>query len=125
MSNSTIYSSIKSNQHEIRLVVLEGGQPSDLIQCSLQVRGLDEVEDKFEALSYVWGDRSDPENTPFNAQLFPATKNPSAALKSPRSEDDLILWIDAICINQGCVKERSEQGTFMDAIYKAANTVVC
>lgn len=75
--------------------------------------------ERYEALSYAWGDQTRTgfieitENT-----YIPITANLEAFLRSRRQRDrPVILWIDAICINQGDLKERNSQVQVMGQIY--------
>ncbi len=55
--------------------------------------------------------------------MTPNTLRP--VLTALRSEDEsLILWIDAICINQDDVNERGHQVRLMQAIYTMAQCVI-
>ncbi|TLD25003.1 hypothetical protein PspLS_05907 [Pyricularia sp. CBS 133598] len=76
----------------------------------------------YEALSYVWGDPV------FNHELHVVddskedvvhiTKNLSEALRRLRLPDEpRTLWVDAICINQDDIEERSRQVSMMQAIF--------
>lgn len=55
---------------------------------------------------------------------FDVTANLHGALRSLPTNDGTFYWIDMLCINQGNVKERSEQVTFMRSIYTTAESVV-
>ena len=87
----------------------------------------------FEALSYVWGcpDMSDEviiistSNHDQIEGIVGITANLDAALRYLRFEDrPRTLWIDAICINQGDLNERSEQVQRMAQIYTQSQRVV-
>jgi hypothetical protein len=84
----------------------------------------------YEALSYVWGPPErcdhvlvgkgvDPHHT------LPITKNLSIALHHLKlPSEPRTLWIDAICINQDDLSERSREVGNMDSIYCNANQVL-
>ncbi|KAH6628838.1 heterokaryon incompatibility protein-domain-containing protein [Chaetomium tenue] len=73
----------------------------------------------YEALSYVWGTEENQ-----NRRLL-ITANLHAALSHLRDELlDRIMWIDAICINQGDNVEKGLQVQFMAEIYANANRVI-
>ena len=84
-----------------------------------------ENEPRYTALSYVWGDPSD--NIPFvldNHRLL-ITRNLALALQALRLDDEpFVLWIDALCINQNDLKEKSEQVLRMKEIYAFASLVI-
>jgi hypothetical protein len=82
-----------------------------------------------EALSYTWGSPEDPISikvgTSEDNNLLLVTQNLAAALKYFRLKDKArVLWIDAICVNQENLKERSHQVQRMGDIYKAERVVV-
>jgi hypothetical protein len=60
-----------------------------------------------------------------NTYSYPITQNLYVALQRLRSPNQYpYLWIDALCINQHNLKERSMQGQNMLSIYKKAATVL-
>lgn len=82
---------------------------------------------EFVALSYVWGSPDDPsevfvDSAPEGANKVSITRNLDVALRHMRSkiEQPVVFWIDAICIDQGNLAERSYQVGFMDSIYTIA-----
>lgn len=81
---------------------------------------------EFIALSYVWGSPDDPqevfvESAPDGACTISITRNLDTALRHIRMQPKHeAIWIDAICIDQGNIKERSHQVAFMDSIYTVA-----
>ncbi|KAI2607924.1 HET-domain-containing protein [Hypoxylon sp. NC1633] len=83
----------------------------------------------YEAISYTWGDeRGDITRSRclFIGESWlalPITKNCEAALRRLRlPEKDRVLWIDAVCINQTNILERSHQVGLMHRIYSTAST---
>ena len=84
-----------------------------------------ENKPRYTALSYVWGDPSD--KVPFvldNYRLL-ITRNLALALQALQLDDEpLVLWIDALCINQDDLKEKSEQVLRMKVIYAHASLVI-
>ena len=79
----------------------------------------------YECLSYTWGDEPADKHITINGQQFLVRKNLFNALRHLRQKTPRALWIDAICINQEDVEERSKQVSLMAFIYRrAARTVV-
>ncbi|PLB34246.1 HET-domain-containing protein [Aspergillus candidus] len=87
----------------------------------------------YEALSYVWGSSDMSAEVIIVSMsdldelqgIVRITANLDAALRHLRFEDrPRTLWIDAICINQGDLNERSEQVQRMAHIYTQAQRVV-
>lgn len=110
----------------IRIVFLKAGLDSDPIQVSLTQVNLGSPP-AYEALSYCWG--KPVENTGFaivcDGEQLGVTKNLHEALHFLRfANQDRVLWIDAICINQKCDDEKSQQVGVMKDIYEKASQVI-
>lgn len=80
---------------------------------------------KYHALSYTWGHPSDPKHTiSLNGRPFSVGTNFHNALVSLRQEArPLLLWVDAICINQDDEVEKGVQVALMGAIYQKAERI--
>jgi hypothetical protein len=79
----------------------------------------------FEALSYTWGDPSATVPIQVNGAELQITLNLFLALKRLRKErEERVLWVDAICIDQGNLTERAEQVPRMRSIFQRAERVV-
>ncbi len=85
---------------------------------------------EYEALSYTWGEERSPTPVFVNSngskrKFIEVTQNLATALIYLRHKSEArILWIDALCINQEDMKERSSQVARMADIYRLANRVV-
>ncbi|KAF2970645.1 hypothetical protein GQX73_g2948 [Xylaria multiplex] len=81
---------------------------------------------RYEALSYVWGDPSDPQNIFFDGGVpFPVTRNLYEALRSLRLPDrGRKLWVDALCIDQSNYEEKNVQLSLMKRVYQQAEKVI-
>lgn len=79
--------------------------------------------ERYEALSYAWGDVTPISTIEFpDKSHLPIAANLNAFLRCRRHHEDIIvLWIDAICINQADSKERSSQVQIMGKIYSLAS----
>ena len=123
-SSSRIYTPVNSHKGEVRLVTIKSGTPPEPIQCSLSYVSLNDTP-KYEALSYVWGDQSIRIPILLDEYPFGVTQNLGLALRFLRlPTDDRTLWIDAICVNQDDLDERSAQIQLMKNIYQDARRVV-
>ena len=112
-----------SSETCIRLFELE---PSPIVNASL--RGilreveLSKAENKYEALSYVWGSERCSIALSCNGRSFPVLQNLDEALRYLRDRHQVRrLWIDYICINQGDKAERSQQVQQMGKIFHYAS----
>ncbi|KAF4424738.1 hypothetical protein F53441_14220 [Fusarium austroafricanum] len=138
-SNATHYSETLSfERQDIRLLHVEPGTFDDPIKCHFRLVSLKEVEPKkidFHALSYCWGDPTEREEIFLSSSKndlenkkggvsFNIGKSAAQALRRLRKENELlVIWIDAICINQDDLEERAQQVTLMSQIYSLASTV--
>ncbi|PWY80195.1 HET-domain-containing protein [Aspergillus eucalypticola CBS 122712] len=78
----------------------------------------------YEALSYVWGSKTRSRTIKLNSRAFPVTENLYLALSRLRNRQlERILWVDAICINQDDLNEKTEQIPLMRTIYAQAQHV--
>jgi hypothetical protein len=127
MSADPLYNTLQ-RANDIRLLHLLPGD-GDLIFVEMIEVSLDNALD-YEALSYTWDlDNETQDDVPqeiiLNNQRFSIGANLYAALRQIRHADKLrIFWIDAICINQSDVDERSAQVLIMSKIYSKAQLVV-
>ena len=90
-------------------------------------------EPKYEALSYTWGSSTNPETASVETTkplgIGPSTleigQNLASALRHLRHADKpRTIWVDALCINQDDIVERSQQVSRMRYIYQHADRVV-
>jgi hypothetical protein len=130
-----LYSTLNEEAQEVRLLTILPGEKKSDIRVRLEVAGFTEghvpefevddmslssVEDSADwleqALSYAWGSKKHPikvfvsdSNNPVDSTLA-VTQNLAKALPYLRYKDrPRMLWIDAICINQEDLVERSSQ----------------
>lgn len=79
---------------------------------------------RFSALSYTWGEAVFPKRLICLGAHIKITANLDLALRKLRLPDDVrILWVDAICIDQSNVYERTSQLKLMRQIYGQAEEV--
>ena len=80
----------------------------------------------YEALSYMWGQPIFPELLHTHKGILKITENLALALRSLRFKNRFrYLWVDAVCINQNDLTEKSQQVALMSIIYKSARRVIC
>ncbi|PVH99568.1 HET-domain-containing protein [Periconia macrospinosa] len=110
--------------HDIRILHLSPGQPGDELVGDLVIRNLDDKDLEYDALSYMWGDLTPTASIHFGHQSLPIARNLMEALQRLRYPDKTLrIWIDAICINQNDIDERSAQVSLMRQVYRSAKTV--
>jgi len=115
--------------NSIRLIRLHPASSSQaevkcsLIHSTLKIYG--DIYDDYTALSYVWGDPNDTKSIWIDGFPFPTTINLFSALRDLRHENRaLLVWADAICINQIDDKEKLGQIAMMGKIYSMAEHTV-
>ena len=123
------YSSLQSQQ--IRLLTLLPDKLNAPIRVRLHTTILNKNDvPAYEALSYTWGSPDGPINIVVDIsresdQFLPVTQNLECALQHLRYVDKpRPLWIDAICVNQQDLPERSKQVARMADIYSLAKKVL-
>ncbi len=100
---------------------------SDFLHCSVDfvAEPSPAKEVVYDALSYVWGNqRSDLQPIRCNGQNLFVTKNLRDALGAVWSSNPhVLIWADALCINQSDDEEKSEQVARMHHVYSDAACV--
>jgi hypothetical protein len=111
-------------ESQIRLLKIHPGKAEDVIKVSLVTVDLEDAP-PYEALSYVWGDISDPMTIQWNDQALHITQGLFEALSNLRNSSiERLIWVDAICIDQTNLCELGQQVSIMDKIYSNAKSVV-
>jgi hypothetical protein len=112
---------------EIRLLKLQPRCKGEPLSCTMHYAALQIDNPVFLALSYAWGDTRliKTKSIFINGQPFPVMDNLYQALAELRSQDEVVLiWADALCIDQENIPERNFQVEQMPEIYSAAQKVV-
>ncbi|KAM0208638.1 hypothetical protein ACHAQI_006841 [Fusarium lateritium] len=135
-SNASHYSqSLDVVRQDVRLLHVKPGSFDDPIEGHFRLVSLRDVENggiDFNALSYCWGDPTEREEIFLfsreeeagEGQPFSIGKSAAQALRRLRhATETLVIWIDAVCINQDDLEERAQQVTLMSQIYSLASIV--
>ncbi|KAK4203932.1 heterokaryon incompatibility protein-domain-containing protein [Triangularia verruculosa] len=129
------------DRYTIRLLhLLPADDDNAPLRCRLVEKGYNDhwshqVHPEYHALSYTWGEPIFPEvldvlsnnvgTLSRSVGVIYITKNLQSALKHLRQKDGpMLLWVDAICINQADVTERNSQVSNMPKIYKKASSTI-
>lgn len=120
-----IYQQLSTEKREIRLLTVERvASTSSPLQCSISKTSLDNCE-KYVALSYTWGDENDTVPLELQGQTLHVTRNLASALRNiSQMVKKLVIWADALCINQTDLSERAAQVRLMGDIYRNADHVL-
>ncbi|KAI9693557.1 MAG: hypothetical protein M1820_009172 [Bogoriella megaspora] len=132
------YEPLRPELREIRTLTLLPGVPSDPLRITIQKAFLPldiSQAPHYEALSYVWGSRS--ERGSYTVSIEPdnfanqevthldITENLAVCLPYLRYKDrPRDLWVDAICMNQADLKEKSFYVRKMAEIFQFASRVI-
>ena len=109
----------------IRVLELQPGERADPFRGRFTIISID-GEDKFDALSYMWGDASPVDHIVVDGAAIPVAWNLARALEYLRDQQGsevCRIWIDAVCINQKDEKERGHQVAMMRSVYSNADCV--
>ncbi|KAI6773192.1 hypothetical protein HG531_000041 [Fusarium graminearum] len=128
------YQSLSTTEREIRLLKILPDSGSGFVECELlPTVKLADVEKQYLALSYCAGSARNTRPIKVNGSGCNVFANLHHALTEARhywqthaDQQDLLLWVDQICINQFDLAERSHQVGFMRDIYeKSRHTLIC
>ncbi|KAH7123930.1 heterokaryon incompatibility protein-domain-containing protein [Dendryphion nanum] len=111
---------------EIRCITLHPGNWLDDIQCSLRNENL-LLKPSYYALSYVWGSPNVKRPVWIDGHRVEVTRNLESALRHIRHTQrhrSLVMWVDALCINQHDKEERMHQVGLMGRIYKSCTSAL-
>jgi hypothetical protein len=121
------YHKLIEEDFEIRLLtVLPSEDFLAPIECTFRTVALAQgPSPKYKALSYTWGDAHNTSEISLNGISRQVTVNLASALRHLRdTENETVLWADAICINQQDLEERDMQVFIMSEIYRDAEEVI-
>lgn len=114
---------------QIRLIRLRPGKWTDTVTCDLyntrQYNAQGELVHYY-ALSYVWGSRGVTRPIRLAGKTYQTTINLQRALRYVRMHhpSGAVLWVDALCIDQENVQERTHQVELMSRIYSRCQKVL-
>ena len=124
---------INSRNLSFRLVELLPGTDGQIC-CEIHEEDLENLarspilscgRTEYKALSYTWDSQTYRKFTWCDSMLLPVTQNLYDALIRIRcSNQSVLLWIDAICINQANTLERNRQVGLMRRIFSGASEVI-
>ena len=116
-------------RNSIRLVELSPGSTDDpRVHCKIIHTDLGASRDRFEAVSYTWGDANERQTIlcgEDNAELEVPLNCVTTALRYPRDPQRVRTpWIDAVCIDQSNIAEQNAQVRIMGRIFATAKQTV-
>jgi hypothetical protein len=126
LGNTTFrYRNLDASHQEIRLLrILPKIVDHAPIECEILHTSLNDPRN-YIAISYAWGDAENTQVIILDGHEFPVTVSLWQALERLRSASyAVIVWADAVCINQQNTEERGMQVRFMARIYNLAFEVM-
>ncbi|KAH8885815.1 HET-domain-containing protein, partial [Thozetella sp. PMI_491] len=118
------YPSLEHPARQIRLLILFPTTTGAEIEGTLFTASFLELP-VYEAVSYAWGDSNKTRTMTLDGKRHYIAENLWAALSAMRtSKLNRTVWVDAICINQSSVEEKSHQVGMMPYIYERATRVL-
>ncbi|KAI0895284.1 heterokaryon incompatibility protein-domain-containing protein [Annulohypoxylon nitens] len=124
------YVPLSDSQTSIRLVEVHGldenPAASVSVLCRLDTFSLDQTP-PYHAISYTWGDPSQTTWIRVNGALMEVRQNCEYVLKQAWWHGGCRYhWVDAICINQDDMNEKTDQVQIMGQVYQGAvNVLAC
>lgn len=117
LSSTDVYSPLKESGTPFRLLSIFPGQRDDPLECTLQQAELDHPPE-YETVSYCWGDPANTDSAIVDGTTVSLPATSVAVLRRIRQTDSKrLVWIDAVCINQGDMHERNRQVLMMGGLY--------
>lgn len=131
-TQSYSYTPLPWPSSRIRLLEILPGDDAHVF-CRMHMANSDSIDSlridgkyrTYEALSYTWHGQALTKTIFCDEKLLQVTHSIHDALRAlRRSSTSRLLWIDAICINQTDLQERSHQVSIMKQIYSRAALVI-
>jgi hypothetical protein len=132
------YTPLDESNEEIRILTIEpgpialgktgrfrvlGDEPEHALNIFLQVVSLkSSPPPRYKALSYTWADQACDEE--IGESKLPQWNLAAALVHLRDAKERVVLWADAICINQDDLAERGQQVALMAKIYHSAEEVI-
>jgi hypothetical protein len=94
-----------------------------MVKCEIIHASLEEPP-RYVAISYAWGDAGDTRKIELEGSFIPVGASLYGALKALRQKvESVLVWVDALCIDQHNRDERTQQVQLMTGIYSTADSV--
>ncbi|RMZ71666.1 heterokaryon incompatibility -domain-containing [Pyrenophora seminiperda CCB06] len=122
-----LYSPLNTDTHTFRLLHLLPGAWEDDISAELHECSMIQCRDRYITISYTWGQPNEVPRVPItcNGKAVLIYENLCAALRRlRRSNHVLLIWVDALCINQDDTLERTQQVGLMGDIYSNSQETI-
>lgn len=112
-SKEELYTCLPLVDDQIRILTLHAGEWDTSIHCSLTKVALMGHRGSYKTLSYVWGNLTDTRTIWLEGVEVQVTKSLEDALRHLRLVyGEMVIWIDALCINVGATQRLPIMGHF-------------
>lgn len=120
------YAPLDPAQQQIRVLELVPGKYDDDLTISLHITSFHQDLPEYHALSYAWGNRLSARKALVDGKNMTIGLNLDYALRHIRCTltEPILMWVDALSINQQDLEERSSQVLLMKDIYSSADRVI-
>ena len=121
------YEALLSKDHIRVIELLPGANGGDTIKCNLTSELRQDIENTYDAISYVWGNPDDTVEITCCDRILSITTSLADALRTIRGgspKTSQRLWADAICINQRNSEEKNHQVECIGQVYANARQVL-
>lgn len=109
----------------IRLVKIDGKDEHGYLKLTIRNTILGHELERFVAVSYVWGTQDPTYIIVFNGEYHPVRPNLwSFLMTAHETKFEEEMWIDALCINQFDIREKSRQIPLMGDIFTNARRII-
>ncbi|KAH7146846.1 heterokaryon incompatibility protein-domain-containing protein [Dactylonectria estremocensis] len=124
MASEYEYTALSHPKGSIRLLTIQADNQDEPLRGQLTETALEE-HPKYITLSYTWGGATATKDLQLDGKRFKIRPNVFDALRRLRKNlGSFTIWIDAICINQDDLDERSAQVSIMRQIYESADRTI-
>ncbi|EFQ30787.1 heterokaryon incompatibility protein [Colletotrichum graminicola M1.001] len=118
-----VYEPLAKGQFRL-MHLLAGAADDDVVRVRLVVEAVDAAP-AYHAVSYVWGDPGRTAGILCEGAEIRVTTNLLGALRRWRlADEDVVLWADAVCIDQRNTLEKTHQIALMADVYSRAASVL-
>ncbi|KAL8806240.1 MAG: hypothetical protein Q9200_005128 [Gallowayella weberi] len=128
MASGFDYRTLQSSLQEIRVLCIDPDRnASDLNPLRYEMKhiSLQNVPvEHFLAVSYCWGTSKTRASIVLDGQNVTIPHNTAVALRNLSKVFSCPLWIDAVCIDQNNLREKSQQVAMMGQVYSKAASVI-
>lgn len=116
-----VYTPLAEPERQIRLLRIHPTSDRDrALSAEIHTHDLNEDGLDYEALSHTWDENINTNELHISGAVLGITANLHAALQQLRTEQHGLFRIDAVCINQQDLQERSAQIAIMRRIFAQA-----